>query len=309
MELIFISLFVGFGAVAAILFKLYKKFYVDGEEQEVNFGSYQPVQDFEPSENIVPAPREHVAYEEIQNGLIATAVKKAPRAILTGIFIQLFFMLFTGYLSVRNIERLAMAGSALMEGNYGTALMALGPVGKDVAIEQTRVARGVTPYFDENGITNFVYAGERNSIKYAVMENLYSKQDHDNTIKPEDKEYGEKVLGLTSEEANEVCKRKYAKHNGRLITFLDWEWFHNNFLVSRNINQDEKTSEWFYNVSPADNDYYMVMEKKSGIYDYIKDKDIDHEAKDGHIWADQDDLAKSLRIGFRCMISWKEDVK
>jgi len=149
MERLFIYCFIGAALVFVILFFLFKRFLVDNHiEEEMNFSAGDVI--FDPINNpIPPAPREHVAYLERQTGAIVFLMKKAPKTIMITVVMQISLMAFTGYLSVQNIERLAMVGSALAMGDYGMAVSALWPIGKEAGVEKYRVARGTNPYLDE----------------------------------------------------------------------------------------------------------------------------------------------------------------
>ncbi|UCE67067.1 MAG: hypothetical protein JSU85_03375, partial [Candidatus Zixiibacteriota bacterium] len=88
-------------------------------------------------------------------------IKKAPQAIITAALIQLLIMMFTDYISVKYLERIAMAGSAISQGDFGTALASLGPLAKDAIVEQGKIARGKDEYLDRKGLHNFAYIGRK----------------------------------------------------------------------------------------------------------------------------------------------------
>ena len=151
MERLFIYVFIALVLFAGILFWGFKKFFIE-EDEERNFTAG----DLPDDNGYIPsAAREVEAYADRQSSIIASTIKKAPRAIATMIFVQIFLMMFTGYLSVRNIERLAMAGAAISQGDWGLVISALGPIAKESGMEQYRISRGVNPYLDENGLTGF----------------------------------------------------------------------------------------------------------------------------------------------------------
>lgn len=291
MERLFIYVFIGLVLLSGILFWLFRNFFIE-EEQERNFTYGNSDDD---TGYIVSAPREVEAYEERQSGIISAAVRKAPKTIMTTIFIQLFLMLFTGYLSVKNIERLAMAGSAISQGDYGMAISALWPIGKEAGVDQYRVSRGTNPYLDENNITGFAYIGKIGDKKVAVMDHLYSFQDRDESLTTKDKTYGTIIKGLTAGKAEDICDDQY---DGKLISQKEWELSRSHFLAARNVKEYPDTAEWTRDVSEKDTDDYFVIAKESGVWELAEKENIDRE-EGGYI--DGDDLSSA---GFRCSITW-----
>jgi len=298
MGLLFFSVFISLVVFLSVVFLIAKLFIGNDEEQESNFGLAEPV--FEESGLIQPAPREHVAYMEQQTSIVIEAIKKAPKTIMTTILIQLFLMLFTGYLSVQNIERLAMAGSALSQGDYGMAISALWPIGKDAGVEQWRVSRGNHSYLDENDLTNFVYIGKLDGKNTAIMKRLYSTQDHDEGLSKKDESYGNVLIGLSAGKAIDICEDKY---KGNLISSEEWELNRGHFLSARNVKEFSKIPEWTRNTNKKDNDDFLVIEKESGIRAFAVKENIDRE-EDGK-YIDGDDLSTA---GFRCSITWEDNV-
>lgn len=296
MERLFIYLFIGLILLAGFLFYLFRKFIIE-ENQESNFGP--TAEQIADSSYISPAPREHVAYIEQQSSIIIAAIKKAPKTIMTTIFIQLFLMIFTGYLSVKNIERLAMAGSAIAQGDYGMAISALWPIGKEAGVEQWRVASGSNPYLDDNGITNFSYVGQKDGKSYAVMERLYSTQDHDSELKESDESYGDVILGQSPRKANSLCRNFGTDDNpAKLLSKTGWKLSRVHFIAARNVKEYPDIPEWTNEVSVNDTDDYLIIPKESGILEYAEKHDIDRE--DGG-YIDGDDIDSA---GFRCEITW-----
>ncbi|MCK5615844.1 hypothetical protein KAR91_79000 [Candidatus Pacearchaeota archaeon] len=291
MERLFIYVFIGLVLFSGILFWFFRRFFVE-EESERNFTSGNSVDD---DGYIQSAPREVAVYEERQSSIVAAAVRKAPKTIMTTIFIQLFLMMFTGYLSVQNIERLAMAGSALSQGDYGLAVSALWPIGKEAGVEQYRVARGTNPYLDENNLIGFAYIGKLDGKKVAVMDHLYSVQDRDESLSIKDESYGTVIKGLTADKAKDICDDQY---NGELISQKEWDLSRSHFLAARNVKEYSDIPEWTRDVSAKDTDDFFVIAKESGVWELAEKEDIDRE-EGGYI--DGDDL---LSAGFRCSITW-----
>lgn len=292
MERLFIYAFIGLVLVAGLSFWFFRRFFVE-EDEERNFTSGNSSDD---TGYVQSAPREVAAYEERQSGIITAAVRKAPKTIMTTVFIQLFLMMFTGYLSVQNIERLAMAGSALSQGDYGMAVSALWPIGKEAGVEQYRVSRGTDPYLDENNLTGFAYIGKLDGKKVAVMDHLYSTQDRDESLSTKDESYGIVIVGLSAGKAKDICDDQY---NGKLISQKEWELSRNHFLAARNVKEYPDIPEWTRDVSETDTDDYLVIAKESGVMALAEKENIDRE-EGGYI--DGDDLSSA---GFRCSITWK----
>jgi len=300
---LFFYLFLIIIPIAIGLFLLFKKLYVDDDSQEINFGSKSEEFGFD---TITPAPREHVAYQESQSSLIISAIKRAPKTIMTTILIQLALMLFTGYLSVKNIERLAMAGAAVTNGDYGLAISSLWPMGKDALLEQTRIARGVHKYLDDNGLNNFAYVGydKKDNRNHAIMENPYSTQDHDDTLKKDDPAYGNFIIGLKASKAQEICQEKYGKYGGDLLSLNGWTLSRNHILAARNVKEYPNIPEWTKDVSKEDSDDYLVLSKNSGAAEYAVKKGINN--KENGLYIDGDEFDKAA---FRCEITWQDNVR
>ena len=293
MERLFIYCFIGIALLFVILFFLFKKFFIDNSvDEEMNFssgtGTSDPI-----NSSISPAPREHIAYLEQQSGIFISAVKKAPKTIMTTVIIQISLMAFTGYLSVQNIERLAMAGSSLAMGDYGMAVSALWPIGKEAGVEQYRVARGV---HEKCGGKGLVYVGKLNGKGLCILERPYSTQDHDEDLKETDDSYGNVLAGLSVSKAKDICKEKY---NGELLSIEEWDFSRNHFLAARNVKPYSDIPEWTRNVSKDDSDDFLVIEKESGVRKYVIKKGIDNEENGEYV--DGDDLSIA---GFRCSKTW-----
>lgn len=295
MERLFIYIFLGLVLFASILFMILRKF-VGDEDQERNFTPGNAIDD---TGYVESAPREVAAYEERQSSIMVSVLRKAPKTIATAVFIQLFLMIFTGYLSVQNIERIAMVGAALTQGDYGMAITALWPIGKDAGVEQYRVARGVHPFLDESNLTEFAYIGKLNGKKVAVMDHLFSLQDHDKSLTEKNEEYGKLVLGLTASEARDICQDKYSNHNTDLISFAEWELSRNHFLAARNVKPFSDIPEWARDISEDDSDDYYVIAKDSDVRRLAKKNDLDGE--EDWLYIDEDELSTN---GFRCSVTW-----
>jgi len=295
MERLFIYVFIVLVLFSGILFWGFKRFFVE-EDEERNFTAGEFPDD---SGYVQPAAREVEAYADRQSSIIAAAVKKAPKTIMTTIFIQVFLMAFTGYLSVQNIERLAMAGSALSQGDYGMAVSALWPIGKEAGIEQWRVATGNDPYLDENDLTGFAYIGKLDGKKIAVMDHLFSFQDNDETITTEDENYNKLVLGLTAGTARKACRNSYPDHKSDLISRSEWELSRGHFLAARNVKAFPNTPEWARDISKDDSDDYYVIAKDTDVRKTAKKMDLDGE--EDWLYIDENALPAN---GFRCSITW-----
>lgn len=295
MERLFIYIFLGLVLCASVLFLILRK--IVEEDQERNFTAGNAIDD---TGYVESAPREVAAYEERQSSIMAAALKKAPKTIATTVFIQLFLMIFTGYLSVQNIERLAMAGAAVTQGDYGMAITALWPIGKDAGVEQYRVARGVHPFLDESNLTGYAYIGILDGKKIAVMDHLYSTQDHDEDLTKNDEAYGKELLGKTAGEARDICEDKYPNHNTDLISAAEWELSRNHFLAARNVKPFPNIPEWARDISKDDSDDYYVIAKDSDVRRIAKKKDLDGE--EDWLYIDENELSAN---GFRCSVTWK----
>ena len=296
MERLFIYVFLGLVLFASVLFLILRRF-VTEETQERNF---TPGNANDDTGYVESAPREVAAYEERQSSIIAAGLRKAPKTIATAVFIQLFLMMFTGYLSVQNIERIAMSGAAITQGDYGMAISALWPIGKDAGVEQYRVSRGVHPFLDESNLTGFAYIGKLEGKNVAVMDHLYSTQHHDEELTEKDEAYGNVIKGLTASEARNVCQDKYPNHNTDLISFAEWELSRNHFLAARNVKPFLEIPEWARDISKDDNDDYYVIAKDSGVRKLAKKNDLDGE--EDWLYIDEDELSSN---GFRCSITWE----
>ena len=147
MERLFIYVFIGLVLLAGLVFWIFKKLVVDQGEQELNFGA-DAIDDFG-TEYIPPAQREHVAYQDRQSGVMVAVIRKAPQIIATMILVNIASVVFFGYLSVKNIERISNAAVALSQGAYGSVFSALWPIGKDAGVEQWRISTGMNPYLDK----------------------------------------------------------------------------------------------------------------------------------------------------------------
>lgn len=286
---IFIVLVLLFGGLTFLIKRIFPE-----EESDLNFGGADYV---EPNEYpISSAPREESAYRERERSIWSSILKKAPQAIMTALIIQLFIMAFSDYMSVEYLHRLGMAGQAMSQGDYGVALTALKPLAEDVAVEQYRISRGVHPYLDENNLTGFAYVGELNGEKVAIMDHLYSIQDHDESMTTKDKSYGIVITGLSVGKAKDICDDKY---NGKLISLKEWELSRSHFLAARNVKEYPDIPEWTRDVSEKDTDDFLVIAKESGVLELAEKENIDRE-EGGYI--DGDDLSSA---GFRCSITWK----
>jgi len=294
MERLFIYAFIGLVLLAGVLFLIFRKFLGEYEDPEMNFGC-GPV-DASGMGFIPPAPSEEDAYADRQSSLIASAIKKAPKTIMTTVCIQLFLMVFAGYMSVKNIERIGNAGAALSQGEYGLAIAALWPIGKDAGVEQWRIATGINPYLEEKGITGFEYVGKLGDKSVAIMNHLYSTQDQDEGLKKTNESYGRVIIGLSAGRAKDICEEKY---NGKLISSEEWELSRGHFIAARNVKLFPEIPEWTRDISEEDSNDYLVIAKESGVREYAIKEDLDME--EGGKYIDNGDLSTA---GFRCSITW-----
>ena len=137
MERLFIYVFIGLALLAGLLFLVFKRLVVDRDEKEINFGA--GAIDDSDMDYIPPAQREGAAYQDRQVSMMALIVKKAPQIIATMILVNIASVVFFGYLSVKNIERVSNAALALSQGEYGSVFTALWPIGKEAGVEQWRI--------------------------------------------------------------------------------------------------------------------------------------------------------------------------
>lgn len=295
---LFVVLFLILTPILAGLFFLFKRLYVD-DGQDINFGA--PV-DYAESyqEYVIPAKREHVAYQDQVDGFFVNVIKRFPKTILTVLIIHLGSMLYTGYLSTRYIESLAMAGSAIVQGEYGMAISSLWPIGKDIVVEQTRIARGKHKFLDKNDLTNFSYIGSKKGISYAVMSNPYSTQDRIKDISKENDSYGVIILGRSADEANELCEEDYGSFNGKLLTSEIWDMSRSHMLAAINVGEYPDVPEWLNNRHKEDKDLYYLLSKNTNEAENIQKEKIDN--KENGLFVDGDSYKGA---GFRCQISWK----
>lgn len=293
MERLFIYVFIGLVLLAGILFWAFKKLIVDKDEQELNFGS--GAIDDSDMEYIPPAQREGAAYQDRQLSMMALVIKKAPQIIATMILVNIASVVFFGYLSVKNIERVSNAALALSQGEYSSVFTALWPIGKEAGVEQWRISTGMNPYLDDQGLTNFAYVGQLDGKNIALMKNLYSTQDHDEDLKETDEAYGLIIKGLSVDKARDICEEKY---KGDLISSAEWELSRGHFLASRNVKEYPDIPEWTRDFSDEDDDDFFVIAKDSNVAEYAEKEDLDRE--DGG-YIDGDDLPTA---GFRCSITW-----
>lgn len=291
MGLVFIYIFIALAGISGLIFLLMSK--LGSEVQEKNFTS-DGVSYFE--EPLTQAQREEDAYEDRQSGILAMIVKKAPKLALTFILVNIATNLLTGYISVKNAERIAMAGSAISQGDYGSAAVSLFTMAKPELTEQANIARGNHSYLDEKGLHNFAYVGKLNGQNLAIMKGIYSFQDHDPKIDKDSEYYGRLLLDQSVDNAREICQEKYG---GDLISIEEWGLNRSHYLSARNIEEFPKTAEWTRNVSSGDNDDYLVIQKDSGVREFVLNEGIDME-EDGK-YVDSEDIST---VAFRCSITW-----
>ena len=156
MEMLFIYIFLALAGIAGLIFLLISSL-GSSDNQEKNFTS-DGASYFE--EPIAQAQREEDAYEDRQSSILSLIARKAPGLILTFILVNISTNLLTGYMSLKNAERIAMAGSAASQGDYGSAAVSLFTMAKPELKEQTNIARGEHPYLDKKGLHNFSYVGK-----------------------------------------------------------------------------------------------------------------------------------------------------
>lgn len=293
MERLFIYVFIGLVLLSGLLFWIFKKLVVDKDKQELNFGT--GAIDDSDMEYVCPAPREGAAYQDRQTSVMALVIKKAPQIIATMILVNIASVVFFGYLSVKNIERVSNAALALSQGEYGSVFTALWPIGKEAGVDQWRISTGMNPYLDEQGFKNFAYIGSLDGKNVALMKNLYSAQDHDEYLKETDEAYGKVIKGLSVGKARGICEDRY---KGDLISSAEWELSRGHFLAARNVKEYPNTPEWTRDYHEDDSDDYFVIAKDSGVHEYAEKENLDRE-NGGYI--DGDDLSIA---GFRCSITW-----
>ena len=293
MERLFIYVFIGLVLLAGLLFWVFKRLIVDQDEKEINFGA--GAIDDSDIEYIPPAQREGAAYQDRQASMMVLIVKKAPQIIATMILVNIASVVFFGYLSVKNIERVSNAAVALSQGEYSSVFTALWPIGKEAGVEQWRISTGMNPYLDEQGFTNFAYIGNLDGKNVALMKNLYSTQDHDEELNETDEAYGRIIKGLSVGKARSICEDRY---KGDLISSAEWGLSRGHFLAARNVKEHPNIPEWTRDNHEGDTDNYFVIAKESGVHEYAENEDIDRD-EGGYI--DGDDLPIA---GFRCSITW-----
>lgn len=293
MELLFIYVFLILAALSGIIYWVYKSSDIKDEDEERNFTS-DGISYF--TESLTQVQREEDAYEDRQGSVLSLIVKKAPGLVLTFILINIATNLLSVHTGVKNAERIAMAGSAASQGDYASAAVSLFTMAKPELKEQTNIARGIHPYLSEKGLHNFSYVGKLNGENVAIMKGLYSSQDNDPKIGKDSEYYGRLLLGQSVDNARDICEENYG---GDLISIEEWGLNRGHFLSARNIKEFSKTAEWTRNVSPKDNDDFLVIEKDSGVREFVLEKKIDME-EDGK-YVDSDDIST---VAFRCSITW-----
>lgn len=293
MEMLFVYLFLGLAGIAGLIYFFLSFFRDSPENQEQNFTS-DGVSFFE--ESVTQAQREEDAYEDRQSSVMNLLARKAPGLILTFILVNIATNLLTGYMSLKNAERIAMAGSAASQGDFGSAAVSLFTIAKPELTEQTNIARGDHPYLDEKGLHNFVYVGKLNGKNLAIMKGLYSTQDNDPQIEKDSEYYGRLLLDQSVSNAQDICQEKYG---GDLISIEEWELNRGHFLSAMNIKEFPKTAEWTRNVSSGDSDDYLVIQKDSGVREFVLEEGIDMEEEGKYV--DSDDIST---VAFRCSITW-----
>lgn len=290
MGLLFIYIFLILAVLAGVIYWFSKPKEGTGERNFTSDG----VSSWE--EPVVQAQREEDAYEDRQSGVLALIVKKAPGLVLTFVLVNIASNLLSGYMSIKNAERIAMAGSAASQGDYASAAMSLFTMAKPELKEQTNIARGDHPYLREKGFRNFSYSGKLNGKNLAIMKGLYSFQDHDSEIKSDSEYYGRLLLDQSVSNARDICQEKYG---GDLISIEEWELNRGHFLSARNIKEFPKTAEWTRNVSSGDSDDYLVIQKDSGVRKFVIEEKIDMEEEGKYV--DSEDIST---VAFRCSITW-----
>lgn len=248
-------------------------------------------------------PRENVLYRKSQNSIWMSILQKAPRTIMTALLIQLLIMGFTDYVSVKYLRQIAYAGSALSQGDFGTALAALGPLAKDTIVEQTAIMRGKHRYLDEKGLHDFAYIGQKDGYNYAIMEKPYSKEHHDRSLVKGDSAWGEIMAGLSIEEAKKACRKRFDVPT-KLMSIEEWNMSRRHIFSASNVSEYPNVAEWTRNVSTKDNDYYLVLQKELNIGKWAKDNDINTKIEEDKLYIDEDEFNIG---GFRCSIRWKDD--
>jgi len=286
-------------AVTILFFFIYllSKLLSPKDSSESNFVDSQ--ESDEGNYSVSPVQREHVAYAESQNGIMASIVKKAPRMIMTIIIFQLITSNLSDWIPERYAEGLSMAGYAFSQGDYGTASASVFSMAKPELVYQYRITIGSHPYLNERKLDNFTYVGTKSGENVAIMTWLYSTNDHDNDLKQTDKDYGNVLTGLSAERAIDICEEKY---NGQLISIEEWNLAMNHILAARNIKKHPLIPEWTRNSHKDDSDDFLVIEKQSKVKELAEKEDIDRE--EGGLYIDGDDLSNA---GFRCSITWKNN--
>ncbi len=295
MERLFIYVFLGLVLFAGVLFLILRRFVAEDTEER----NFTPGNANDDTGYIESAPREVAAYEERQSSLAVIIIKKAPKTIMTLIILQICTSLLTGYFTVTNSERIAKAGADVAQGDYGGAISALFTAAKPEMLEQSRLATGKHVYLDENNLFGFVYIGELDGKKVAIMDHLYSLWDHDKTLKKDDKSRNNILKGQSVSKAKTLCKDTY---NAQLISREEWKLSRSHFLVARNAKEFPDIPEWTRNVSNSDNNDYYVIPKDSGIWEHAVDNDFDIE-EGGFI--DNGYMVALNSGGFRCSITWE----
>ena len=281
--------------VFAIFYSMIKKARSKDEDASTDFSTCNEI---DCQEAIKQVSRDHVAHREKQDGIGVAIMKSAPRMIMRAIILLTITHFLAGYFTLKNSERLASAGSALSQGDYGSAIVSLFTIAKPALLEQSRIARGNHPYLEENKLLNFTYIGKNK----AIMTRPYSFQDHDEDVGKDSEDYGKFLLGIPVSKAIDIAEDRYEKHNGKLMSIEEWNMNRSHFLGAGRIDLFPKIPEWTRNFHKSDTDDYLIIAKESGVKEWAGEEDIDRE-EDG-LYIDGDEVPAAA---FRISITWEND--
>ncbi|MCK4827982.1 hypothetical protein KA005_70285 [bacterium] len=287
MEGLFINIFIGLLILVLVIFIIIKYVFRVVDESESHF--YSEDGSDEGSMMVSPAPRESEAYKERQSGFISSIAKKLPQIALIFLISNVMSMTFGGYISSRNAERLTMAGSALTQGDYGSAISSLFSAAKPLMKEYYRISRGNASGYNEPG---FEYVGKLDGDKIWIMNHLYSSQDQDQNLKETDESYGNIIKGIDVERAMEICQERYGAD---LLSSQEWGLSRSFFMAAKNVREYPDIPEWSRDMHEDDDDYFFVIAKKSGIKEYAVKNDISN--LENGLYIEGESLSN---VGFRC---------
>ncbi len=275
--------------------------YIFSPEKKNSFDSTLSGEEMPP---FSPEPRDYELLGDDDFNIVNLVFRKIPTVITVWSLGILISMLVGSWVSTKNIERLAASGAALEAGNTGLALSHLWPVGKDIAKDQYRVISGSHPVLRRYGLEYFKYMGVHGDYDYAIMPDLVTANDIDNSIKPEDDDYDTIIYGSEAENAMSICESLSDDVEVTLINSKDWELSLSHIIANRNINRETGIAEWFSDQNSNDNDNYMLNLKDNPtlIAKTIDDEEF-HASEDG-VYFDEDDIHDHLQVGFRCIAKW-----